>query len=1136
MGLGKTGFTSLLMVLILSLIGCGGIVSAATPSSTNPQIAALSPSTARVASAITLRVVGQNFTPDSEVVWNGTAKRTTFISSNLLLANIGSSDLSQPFTATVYVGTPKSNAKSNNGHVKVVQPLTITSTVLASAVAGSNYSTSLTASGGQHPYTWGAAGQLPPGLTLSSNGSLSGTPTSAGSYSFAVNLNDNSNPELTTSATIQLTVTSGASKLACTSTALPSATAGQPYSATLTASGGTTPYSWSASSTLPPGLSLNSTGTLTGTPTTTGKFSFSTTVKDSSSPTETSSSSYSLSIANAAAPLIIATSSLPGATSGTAYSATLSASGGTSPYTWSATTALPAGLVLASNGTLSGTPTASGSFTIGVKVIDTGSPSQSATATLSLSIAAAPVAALVIKTSALPNGTVGQSYNASFIASGGTQPYAWSATTAIPAGLSLSTGGTLSGTPSSSGSFTLGVKVSDSSSTTKTATASVTLTVAAATTSPLAVTSTSVPAATSGSAYSYSLSANGGKSPYTWSLAGGQLPAGVALSSAGTLSGTPSSTGTYGFTAQVTDSSNSTASASLSLSVTSAASSGVASPNLPKAYVDTTYPSSSGSVIAVHAGGDLQAALDSAQPGDQVVLDAGATFTGNFILRKKIGQDSNTNYIIIRSSGTLPAQGTRVSPSNASSMAKVQSNNTAPALQTEFGAHHYRIVGVELTKVPDPAPSAPQYTNVSYGIIFIGGPSISTGAYATTASDLPHHIVFDRCYIHGDYSAPHGETYRAIMLNANYGAVIDSYISNIHSEYQEVQGVEGGNSFGPLKIVNNYVESSGENIMFGGYDPSITNLIPADVEIRHNYVSKPMSWNPSSPSYAGVNYLVKNLMEFKNAIRVLADGNIFEHNWVNAQNGTAILLTPRNQAGTCDWCAVQDITFTNNIVRATNHVFNITGSDGPNPNVTRSSWLTQQTQRVMIKNNLFYDVGGALWNPTPGNGYGIFIALAGGGVSPYTPVQDFTVEHNTAFTPYQVLSMANPPAASNFRFANNLVTHGVYGIFGDATGEGSVAFNAFTVNDSLQTNVMIGGTSMASYYPAAPVFNWTADTSGVGFTDYTNCSGGSQSVSACTLTSSSPFKGGASDGTDVGVNTANLGAATSCTLSGVQCQ
>ncbi len=152
-------------------------------------------------------------------------------------------------------------------------------------------------------------------------------------------------------------------------------------------------------------------------------------------------------------------------------------------------------------------------------------------------------------------------------------------------------------------------------------------------------------------------------------------------------------------------------------------------------------------------------------------------------------------------------------------------------------------------------------------------------------------------------------------MNSARTAVVDSYLSDFHETNTDTQAIASWNGSGPFKIVNNYLEGASENVLFGGADPGIPNLVPSDIEIRNNYFNKPLTWKVDDPSYAGIQWNVKNLLELKNAQRVLVDGNVFEHNWQDGQTGFAILVTPRNQGGTAPWSVTQDITFTNNIVR-----------------------------------------------------------------------------------------------------------------------------------------------------------------------------------------------------------------------------
>ncbi len=278
-----------------------------------------------------------------------------------------------------------------------------------------------------------------------------------------------------------LTITVQASSpppLTITTTTLASGTVGSAYSATLQATGGTTPYTWSvASGALPSGLTLSTSGIISGTPATSGTSSFSVMVKDAESTPMTATSTFSLTIAPPAT-LTLTTSSFANGTVGIAYSATLQATGGITPYTWSLTSgSLPSGLTLSASGTISGTPTVSGTSSFSVTVKDAESTPMTATSTFTLTIASP--ATLTLTTSSLANGTVGIAYSATLQATGGITPYTWSLTSgSLPSGLTLSTSGTISGTPTVSGTSSFSVSVNDSETPPQTVTSgSLTITV-----------------------------------------------------------------------------------------------------------------------------------------------------------------------------------------------------------------------------------------------------------------------------------------------------------------------------------------------------------------------------------------------------------------------------------------------------------------------------------------------------------------------------------------------------------------------------------------------------------------------------------------------------------------------------------
>ncbi|HWR35734.1 MAG TPA: putative Ig domain-containing protein [Clostridia bacterium] len=273
----------------------------------------------------------------------------------------------------------------------VVAPLTISTTALPGGIVGSSYSQTLAAAGGIPGYLWSiASGSLPSGLSLGSNGTISGTPTAAGTASFTVRATDSMTPTPQT-ATQNLTI-SVVSALSITTSALSGGTAGTAYSQTLNATGGTPGYTWSlASGSLPSGLSLAANGAISGTPTGSGTWNFTVLATDSTSPTpQTTTKALAITIVSA---LSISTVSLPNGQVSSAYSQALSASGGTAPYGWAIIGgALPVGLTLnAGSGAITGTPTTAGTSSVTFRATDSTSPTaQIADRGLSITIAPPP--------------------------------------------------------------------------------------------------------------------------------------------------------------------------------------------------------------------------------------------------------------------------------------------------------------------------------------------------------------------------------------------------------------------------------------------------------------------------------------------------------------------------------------------------------------------------------------------------------------------------------------------------------------------------------------------------------------------------------------------------------------------------
>jgi len=321
---------------------------------------------------------------------------------------------------------------------------------------------------------------------------------------------------------------------------------------------------------------------------------------------------------------------------------------------------------------------------------------------------------------------------------------------------------------------------------------------------------------------------------------------------------------------------------------------------LPATYIDTTYKQPGGTVWLAHTAAQLSSAINVSQPGDTIVLDAGVTYLGYFQLPPKSNPNNKWIYVISSGLANLPA-GKRVSPTDAVNMPKVVTPNTAAVFQVNGGANHWRFAGIEMTSASKYVPAAKASPN-GYTYFLVGSQSFPT--------PLPDSIVIDRCYIHG---SPSQDIVTGVQGTASNYAVVDSYISDIHAPGQDSQAFAAYDSPGPFKIVNNYLEAAGENVMFGGSGGNKNRGVPSDIEVRNNYLFKPLSWVKLTT--APVNQWVeKNAFELKSAQRVLFDSNTIENVWAAGQMGFAIVLTVRSsQSG--DAAVVNDITITNNVLK-----------------------------------------------------------------------------------------------------------------------------------------------------------------------------------------------------------------------------
>jgi len=466
-------------------------------------------------------------------------------------------------------------------------------------------------------------------------------------------------------------------------------------------------------------------------------------------------------------------------------------------------------------------------------------------------------------------------------------------------------------------------------------------------------------------------------------------------------------------------------------------------PELPRVRVDAVPPPAPLRQVEVVAGGDLQAALDAARSGDAILLAPGATYEGTFVLRERPGD----GWVLVRTAapdGSLPAFGSRVSPGDAAAMPKLTSRS-GPVIRAAAGAQGYRFVGVEIR------PAAGVFLH----------DLVELGADDLAPDRVPHHIVFDRCYLHGD---PVLGSRRGIALNGAHLAVVGSHLADFKEQGADSQAIAGWCGPGPFLLEGNYLEAAAENVMFGGADPRLPGLVPSDIEIRGNHLAKPLAWRDSG------GWSVKNLLELKNARRVLIEGNLLEQNWGGGQSGFAVLLTVRNQDGRAPWSAVEDVTLRNNVIRRSASAIHILAHDDTWPAGSARS------QRIAIRNNLIEEIDGTRFA-----GGGIFLQMIAGAA-------DVVVESNSVDQTGNVITAEGRPNPG-FVFRRNAVRQNAYGITGTDTGPGAPTLERYFPGAQLDANVFIGGEPArlppGNQFPRSLPAGWTRAPAGRAGVDMT---------------------------------------------------
>src|SRR3954447_5593997 len=596
--------------------------------------------------------------------------------------------------------------------------ITVINPVVSSGPAGSPFSQTFTQAGAIGTATFSlASGTLPTGLTLASNGVLSGTPTVTGSFPITVMVTD-SQGCTGVGPTYPLQIT--CPTITVTNPAVNSGTAGGAVSPTFQQRGGigTTTFSL-AGGTLPAGLTLASNGVLSGTPTQTGTYPITVTAPDSNGCTGTGPT-YTLTIN--CQTITVTNPAVSSGTAGAAFSQTFTQSGGIGTTNFSlAGGTLPSGLTLSAAGVLSGTPTQTGSFPITVKATDSNGCSGIGS-TYPLTIACQTI---TVTNPAVSSGVAGTAFNQTFTQSGGIGTTTFSlASGTLPAGLTLAANGVLSGTPTQTGTFPITVTATDSNGCTGTG-ATYTLTIACQT---ITVTNPAVSTGTAGTPFSETFTQSGAIGATTFTLASGTLPSGLTLSAAGVLSGSPTQTGSFPITVNATDSNGCTGTGPTYTLVINCQTITVTNPATNTGTVDAPFSATftqSGAIGATTfsvASGTLPSGLTLSASG---VLSGTPQVPGTFSVTVKV-TDSNgctgtgPTYTLTISCQTI----TVINPSSTTGMYNTPLSGSFTFTQSGVGTHTPAVFSIN-------SGSLPPGVSLSTSGVLSGTPT-QTGVFSIT--------------------------------------------------------------------------------------------------------------------------------------------------------------------------------------------------------------------------------------------------------------------------------------------------------------------------------------------------------------------------------------------------------------------
>jgi hypothetical protein len=412
---------------------------------------------------------------------------------------------------------------------------------------------------------------------------------------------------------------------------------------------------------------------------------------------------------------------------------------------------------------------------------------------------------------------------------------------------------------------------------------------------------------------------------------------------------------------------------------------------------------------------EVQAAFDTAQPSDIIELAPGQTYVGNWVLNQKLGT------VVVRGCG-----------------AELRSPTSEPVVRTAANGDNWRFEGCGPTE------------RLKFSAANPAGTLVRLGSAVQTAAEIPRNHVFRQVWLAGD---PVQGGKRGIEMNSINATLTESLCTDIKRAGMDTQCVVGWNGPGPYVITNSHLEAAGEVIMFGGADPSIPGMLPADILIDNNTLTRPMAWKGST-------WTIKNIFELKAALRVTFTNNDLSNNWLAAQTGYAILLKSVNQDGTQTWAEVRDVVIRGNRVTNVSSVLNIAPNPG-HPGVPFSG--------LVVEDNYFET------NRVGLGGDGRCLMQQG--------VQGVVFARNTCKTDGDIAVFFDA-GPTDMRIEGNIFVDGAYGLKGTGQGEGNATINYYVLGGF--TGNMVVSPGSPQLYPTSNgnvvVASWPTDPVGFGST------------------------------------------------------